>query len=87
MGQISAIVFSLINFYSILVFVWVVLSWFQNTKSKLVKEIYKVLDTVVAPYVNLFRKMLPTMGGLDFSPFVALIVLQIIARSIYALLG
>jgi YggT family protein len=76
---------SAVNFYCLLIFVWVILSWFKNG-GKVVREVYRVLDTVIAPYVNLFRKFIPPMGGLDFSPFIALIVLQIVSGLIFRLL-
>lgn len=70
---------SIIDFYCLVIFIWVILSWFQNAH-KTVREIYQILDKVVAPYVNIFRKFIPPLGGLDFSPFIALIVLQLISR-------
>lgn len=70
---------SVIDFYCLIIFIWVILSWFQNAH-KTVREIYRILDTVVAPYVNIFRKFIPPMGSIDFSPFVALIALQLVSR-------
>ena len=44
------------------------------------------LRDVCEPYLRLFRRILPSFGGLDFSPIVAIIVLQVagdlIARAI-----
>jgi len=85
MTQLLMILSLIINFYSILIFIWVVLSWFKES-NKFVRDIYRVLDPIIAPYVNLFRKLIPPMGGLDFSPFVALIVLQLAARLLFGLL-
>jgi len=73
-----------INLYSFVILVWVILSWFKG--NKIARDIYKVLDPIAAPYVNLFRKILPPMGGMDFSPLIALIVLQLVARVIFGLL-
>jgi len=75
----------IINFYCVIIFVWVILSWFKSS-SKIVTDIYNVLDTVASPYVNLFRKFIPPMGGLDISPLVALICLQLVARLLFGLL-
>lgn len=75
---------AIIDFYCLVIFIWVLLSWFQNAH-KTVREIYKILDTVVAPYVNLFRKFIPPLGGIDFSPLVALIVLQLVSRLLLGL--
>lgn len=75
MGFLIVILTTAINCYSMVIVFWVVLSWFR-TAHKTVNDIYKVLDKIVAPYVNIFRKIIPTVGGLDFSPMIALIVLQ-----------
>lgn len=82
MYQLISILSAIINFYCLVIFAWAILSWFQNAH-KVVRDIYKVLDTVVAPYVNIFRRFIPPMGGVDLSPFVALIVLQLVARLIF----
>ena len=38
------------------------------------------LRDVCDPYLRLFRRFLPSFGGLDFSPIVAIIVLQLAGR-------
>lgn len=85
MATLVSILSSIINLYSLIIFVWAILSWFQNS-NRTIREIYRVLDTIVSPYVNLFRRFIKPMGGIDFSPFIALIVLQLIARLLFSLL-
>jgi len=69
----------LLEFYGWLILGYVILSWFAN-RGGTVYEIYKVLGTVVEPYVGLFRRILPTASvggaGLDFAPLVAWLVLK-----------
>lgn len=38
------------------------------------------LRDVCDPYLRLFRRFLPSFGGLDFSPIIAIIVLQLATR-------
>ena len=38
------------------------------------------LRDVTEPYLRLFRRFLPSFGGLDFSPIVAIVLLQLAAR-------
>ena len=67
----------------------VVMSWlisFQvlNTRQPLVYQIWTGLERLLAPIYDPIRRVLPTMGGLDLSPLVALIVvaaLRIIIRN------
>ena len=68
-----------VNFYVLIIIAWTILSWF-NKGTGLVHDIYQALDKICSPYVDLFRRFLPTAGGLDFSPFIAIIVLQILVR-------
>ncbi len=42
------------------------------------KQPFTFIKDVTDVYLNIFRKIIPTLNGLDFSPIVAIIVLQII---------
>ena len=70
----------LISFYTLLLFVYVLMSWFPIQGGVLL-DIYRVLASICEPYIGLFRRILPQAAvggaGLDFSPFVAILVLQI----------
>ena len=35
---------------------------------------------VVEPYLALFRRFIPPMSGIDFSPIVAIVVLRLVQR-------
>jgi uncharacterized protein YggT (Ycf19 family) len=45
------------------------------------------LYDVCEPYLRLFRRILPTVGPLDISPIVAVVVLVILGRVVNTLLG
>lgn len=83
--QLVSLLSTVINLYTFIILAWAILSWFQ--KNKTVYSIYKALDALVAPYVNLFRRFIPPVGGIDFSPLVALIALQLAARLLFALIS
>jgi YggT family protein len=74
-----------INFYVLIIVAWAILSWF-NKGSGVVNDIYQALDKIVSPFVDIFRRFIPTAGGMDFSPFIAIIVLQIVGRMLVGLL-
>jgi YggT family protein len=89
--SIVGIVVSVIRFYELLIFVYVIMSWVVGgSRSGIVADLYRVLASICEPYVGLFRRVLPVAAvggaGLDFSPFVALIVLQIVASLVAAAL-
>lgn len=78
---------ALIQFYSIMIFAYVITSWFQS--NAFVAEIREVLGTFVEPYLAIFRRLIPSLGaggmGIDFSPIIALIVLQIVGSALVGL--
>lgn len=79
--KIVYILSQLIEVYSWLIIVSAILSWVPNisgTQNSLVADISEVLHKITEPYLGLFRKFMPPLGGIDFSPVVALLVLQII---------
>ena len=83
---IASILLNLINIYVIVIIVWAVLSWFNQGRG-LVNDIYNALDKIVSPYVDIFRRFIPRAGGMDFSPLVAILVLQLFSRLIIGLLA
>jgi len=64
-----------IDLYSLVVLVAVVLSWVQLDRGNPLVDITRRLtEPVLAP----IRAVLPPVGGLDLSPMVLLIVLQVL---------
>ena len=59
-------------------------------RSGIVVDVYRVLASICEPYIGLYRRILPVAAiggaGVDFSPFVALLVLQVIASLVAAAL-
>lgn len=68
---------------TLLILARVVVSWVMPTGGgELVAFIYSVTEPLLAP----IRNVLPRTGGFDFSPMIAIIVLQAIGRA-FAQLG
>lgn len=74
------------DFYQLLIFVWCVLSWIPISRDGILGDIVSVIDTLVSPFVNIFRRFIPPFGGLDFSPILALVALRLLERLIMAIL-
>jgi YggT family protein len=63
----------------------VVLSWLfafnvLNTSSNGVRTLAVAIDRITAPLYRPIRRMLPDFGGIDFSPLVILILIQVIKK-------
>ena len=55
------------------------MSWFPRGVEVL-ERIREALGMVVEPYLALFRRFIPPMSGIDFSPIVAIVVLRLVQR-------
>lgn len=71
---------SLVNFlniYLLLIFVRILLSWFQT--AGWAQQAMSFLSPITDPYLNIFRSFIPPLGGIDLSPILAIFSLQIIS--------
>ena len=80
MGQI---IHWLIQLYVILIFGRIVLSWFPMTPGSALGPVNSLLYSVTEPVLGPVRRVLPPVRlgavGLDLSPFIVLVGLQILA--------
>jgi YggT family protein len=67
-----------LNIYLLLIFVRILLTWFPTVEW--MNQLTSVLSPITDPYLNVFRSFIPAIGGLDLSPIVAIIVLQVVAQ-------
>jgi len=68
---------ALVLVYTILIFLYILMSWVQLPYNVWIGRVRTFLHDTVEPYLGLFRRIIPPIGGLDLSPIVALIVLQL----------
>jgi len=75
----------LLNILMWIIIAQVILSWLLafnvlNTSSNGVRTVALAIDRITAPLYRPIRRMLPDFGGIDFSPLVILILIQVIKR-------
>jgi YggT family protein len=63
----------------------VILSWLVafnviNTSSNFVRTLLDALDRLTAPLYRPIRKIMPDFGGIDFSPIVLILAIQIVRK-------
>ena len=74
--MLTCLIVRLVDAYSLIIFVYVMMSWLPVNRG-ILADIYQVLGKVCDPYLNLFRKIIPPIGGMvDVTPIVALLVLH-----------
>ncbi len=78
-SPVSLLTTSLATFlqlYLILLFVRILLTWFPTVDW--MNKIVETLSPITDPYLNVFRSFIPSVGGLDLSPILAFLVLQVL---------
>ncbi|HZC75524.1 MAG TPA: YggT family protein [Gaiellaceae bacterium] len=69
-----------ISLYALVLLVYILTSWLRLPYSPTLNRIQRFLYDVCEPYLRLFRRLLPSTGGIDFSPILAFIALGAIDR-------
>jgi YggT family protein len=72
-----------LSIYLILLFIRVLLSWFPNVNW--FDPPFSILSQLTDPYLNLFRSIIPPLGGMDFSPLLAFLLLQVLQQVVASL--
>ncbi|HBB34573.1 MAG TPA: hypothetical protein DDZ80_10745 [Cyanobacteria bacterium UBA8803] len=67
-----------LNIYLLLIFVRILLTWFPTVEW--MNQVTSFLSPITDPYLNIFRSFIPPIGGLDLSPILAILVLQVVAQ-------
>ena len=72
------------------IIIQVILSWLfvfnvLNTSSQGVRSIALAIDRLTAPLYRPIRRLLPDFGGIDFSPLVVLILIQVLQKLLVGL--
>jgi len=67
-----------LQIYFVLIIIRVLLSWFPTIDWY--NQPFSALSQLVDPYLNLFRRVIPPIGGLDLSPILAIFALQLVSQ-------
>ena len=79
------VIVRLVQIYEWAIIIWCVLSWIPSSEGW-AQKIRDVLGVVVEPYLSIFRRFIPPVGGIDFSPIIAFFVLSLVPRLFAAIL-
>ncbi|HEX4482239.1 MAG TPA: YggT family protein [Solirubrobacteraceae bacterium] len=81
--QIADYLSTLIYVYTLLIILYIVIQLLFNVGvrppySRTVDVVIGFLRDICEPFLRIFRRLLPSFGGFDFSPILAIITLQIV---------
>lgn len=82
MAQIGVILAAGMQIYSFIVLAYILMSWFPNARET---SIGQMIGSIVEPFLEPFRRVIPPLGMFDISPLVALLVLNMASRGVAAL--
>ena len=77
-GRLSYIIYQLANIIYLLMLVAVFLSWIPNLNRE--KEPWYSIIKFADFFFKPFRKIIPPLGGLDFSPILAFMVVGLVTN-------
>jgi YggT family protein len=83
---LARVITAICDVYSAILFIYVLMSWIPRTGGGVISDIYEGLGRICEPWLGLFRRFIPPVGNIDFSPIIAIIVLELIVRLIVNLL-
>ena len=72
---------TILEIYTVVILVWVVLSWLVgfnviNRYNQFVQALIRATSVLVEPALAPIRRILPPLGGMDFSPIVLLLLVR-----------
>lgn len=82
MAQIGALLAAGMQIYSFIVLAYILMSWFPNARET---SIGQMIGSIVEPFLEPFRRVIPPLGMFDISPLVALLVLNMASRGVAVL--
>lgn len=82
MRIVISIINTTIDILTLLIFIYTLLSFFLDRYH----PIQKALGTVLEPLLNPIRKRIPSARGIDFSPLILMVLLQLIGMILVAIL-
>jgi len=74
---LSSTLVTFITIYTYLLIIRVLLTWFPTINWY--NQPFATLSQLTDPYLDLFRKFIPPLGGIDISPVLAILLLQVAA--------
>ena len=83
LGTIFGVLSDTLRIYSFLLLIRVLLTWFPSIDWN--NGILSALCSITDPYLNIFRGIIPPIGGFDISSILAFLLLNFLQGQLYSL--
>ena len=82
MNSLLLVLVRLLDFYTLIVFFYVVVSWLfhfniLNSQNIFLWRVYEGFKKLTDPPLNYIRRYLPNLGGLDISPVLLILIIYL----------
>ena len=82
MNSLLLFLVRLLDFYTLIVFFYVVVSWLfhfniLNSQNIFLWRVFESLKKLTDPPLNYIRRYLPNLGGLDISPVLLILIIYL----------
>ncbi|OUW80859.1 MAG: hypothetical protein CBD79_00915 [Gammaproteobacteria bacterium TMED219] len=83
MNSLLLFLVRLLDFYTIIIFFYVVVSWLfhfniLNSQNAFLWRVYESFQKLTNPPLNYIRRYLPNLGGLDISPVLLILIIYLL---------
>lgn len=90
MLDLYILIAKLLGVYQLIIFVWVILGWLQMYNalpySRPLHMVMEILYRLTEPVLGFFRRLLPPMGGLDLSPLIAILGIEVLIMLLHKIM-
>ena len=77
--SILSIVSVAFSIYSFMLIIYILMSWVPALQDS---SFGRIIGKLCEPYLGFFRKFIPPIGMIDFSPIIAILLLNFIERGV-----
>ncbi|WP_102262125.1 YggT family protein [Mesobacillus jeotgali] len=82
MDLVIGIIAQLVSLYQWALIIYIFMSWFPNARETTIGQF---LARICEPFLEPFRRIVPSIGMIDISPIVAFLVLRFAVSGLYQL--
>lgn len=85
-SSVTTFIWAFTLVYTLAIIAYILMSWVRLPYSPTLNRIQRFLYDVCEPYLRIFRRILPSLGAIDLSPTVGLIVLWVVSGLVIRLI-
>lgn len=82
--NMHALISQIIHYYSIILMIYALLSWFPGARDS---KFGQIINKLARPYLDIFDRLIPPIGGISFNVIIAIFTLDLIRKGLFTILN